>query len=75
LLGVCYERGQGIPADLKTAFRWYVRAARRGYQDAALSLARFYENGQGQTASAVNPSIDACTPLNTRRNLYRIPIR
>jgi TPR repeat protein len=33
--------------DFKEAFRWYLKAARRGHAYAAHNLARLYETGRG----------------------------
>lgn len=49
-VGICYERGEGVTADPKSAFQWYLRAAKqnsphRAY--AAEALGHLYETGQG----------------------------
>jgi len=46
-VGICYERGAGVPTDAKEACKWYLRAAKRGYPYAADALARCYETGFG----------------------------
>lgn len=39
-LGVCYERGIGVHADISQARQWYQRAFRQGHPHALLALAR-----------------------------------
>ena len=34
-------------SDPKQAFRWYLRAAKKGHDDAAYNLGYFYETGRG----------------------------
>lgn len=44
-LACCYHKGQGVPhTDLKKAFELYLEAANRGYHNAQLLVARFYED-------------------------------
>lgn len=47
-LGVIYDNGKGkITKDKKKAFRYYLDAARLGFQDAKEQVAYMYENGIG----------------------------
>lgn len=39
-LGVCYEKGEGVPQDLKKAMRWYRKAAQQGEEPAIKALQR-----------------------------------
>jgi hypothetical protein len=41
-LGLCYERGEGVPQDMTEAVRLYRLAADRGSKDALLSLGLFH---------------------------------
>lgn len=46
-LACCYHKGQGIKEpNLKLAFELYLKSAERGYHNAQLLVARFYENGE-----------------------------
>lgn len=46
-VGYLRERGQGLPADLAAAARWYRLSAEGGLAQAQVGLARLYEAGQG----------------------------
>lgn len=46
-LGVCYERGEGVDRDEKTAFVWYGLSAAAGYETARLNLGDCYRYGRG----------------------------
>jgi len=46
-LGVCYEYGLGVAADLKSSAEFYTKAAKHGNYSAQFSLAIFYEQGLG----------------------------
>jgi hypothetical protein len=46
-LGVCLSRGEGVSANPREAFKWYLRAAKQGHDDAAYNVGLFYEKGSG----------------------------
>ena len=46
-LGVLYERGDGVPQDIKQAVRWYRLAAEQGDAIAQFNLGIMYDNGRG----------------------------
>lgn len=46
-LGVCCEKGQGVPQDEAAAAVWYGLAARGGYDVAWLNLGDCYRHGRG----------------------------
>ena len=46
-LGVCYDNGYGVAADLTTAMRWWEKAAVNGHEVAAYNLAFSYRTGNG----------------------------
>lgn len=46
-LGVAYDLGQGVRANLKEAATWYRKAAEQGRANAQNSLGSMYQNGQG----------------------------
>jgi TPR repeat protein len=46
-IGAVYEKGEGVPQDLKTAARWYARAADRGVPAAEFRLGLLFDTGQG----------------------------
>ena len=48
-LGICYERGNGVAADLKAAVRWYRQSAEQGNAIAQGNLGLCYELGKGMT--------------------------
>jgi hypothetical protein len=47
LLGLAYERGEGVKKNEKLAAKWYEAAADHGYTPAESSLAKLYERGAG----------------------------
>ena len=47
LIGVMYEYGHGVEANIKEAIRWYREAARQGLPDAQNSLGFLYLLGLG----------------------------
>ncbi len=49
LVGVKYTEGDGIPADLAEAAKWYQKAAVQGLAPAQYRLASLYEKGRGVT--------------------------
>lgn len=50
-VGWCYENGYGVEkVDLTKALKYYLQAASRGWLDAQLALAKFYEQGLGVKA-------------------------
>ena len=46
-LGVMYDEGAGVEADLASAAEWYRKAARHGFKDAQTNLGIMYLQGQG----------------------------
>ncbi|MDR0522661.1 MAG: SEL1-like repeat protein [Planctomycetaceae bacterium] len=51
ILGVVYQHGQGIPADMQTALRWFLQSAEQGYADAQCRLGIIYMNGEDDVES------------------------
>ncbi len=49
LVGVKYTEGDGVPADLAEAAKWYQKAADQGLAPAQYRLASLYEKGRGVT--------------------------
>ncbi len=47
LVGLLYERGQGLPQDYTQAAQWYGKAAKQGLAKAQLSLGNLYDKGLG----------------------------
>lgn len=47
MLGVMFEKGQGVKADFAEAANWYLMAADKGNASAQYRLWRLYERGQG----------------------------
>ncbi|WP_209011764.1 peptidoglycan-binding protein [Roseibium aggregatum] len=47
LVGVKYTEGDGVPADLAEAAKWYQKAADQGLAPAQYRLASLYEKGRG----------------------------
>ena len=47
ILGVMYEKGEGVPQDYKTAMKWYTLAAKQGFPEAQFNLGLMYKKGQG----------------------------
>ncbi|XP_052470967.1 death ligand signal enhancer [Carassius gibelio] len=50
-LGVCYEKGRGVQADLSKAVHHYRRAAVAGHRQAQYRCAKLLLNGRGQQSS------------------------
>lgn len=46
-LGICYNKGQGVPQDYEKAVYWYTKAAEQGYAVAQNDLGVRYAKGQG----------------------------
>ena len=46
-LGVCYEKGYGVPQDYNKAVEWYRKAAEQGHAIAQCSLGYCYDEGYG----------------------------
>ena len=46
-LGVLYENGKGVPADMNEALKWYRLAAEQGYAGAQNNLGLIYATGKG----------------------------
>ena len=46
-LGVCYDKGQGVPQDYAEAARWYRMSAEQGDAKAQFNLGFCYYEGQG----------------------------
>ena len=40
-----------MPVNVERAFYWFLRAAKRGHDDAAHNVADFYDRGRGVKAS------------------------
>ena len=54
-IGLFYENGRGgLARDLKTALKWYVRAAERHNPDAMYRLGMAYKSGEGDLAIDFN---------------------
>jgi TPR repeat protein len=53
LLGVMYEKGEGVPVNLAQAAQWYRRAADQQYATAQNNLGWMYATGRGVTRSDV----------------------
>ncbi|NDA68758.1 MAG: sel1 repeat family protein, partial [Verrucomicrobia bacterium] len=47
MLGTLYDQGEGVPADLREAVKWYELAAAQGLPDAQYNLAICYSKGEG----------------------------
>lgn len=47
IVGRLYEKGNGVSLDLKTAFKWYKRAADKGHASSARRVAAAYYWGLG----------------------------
>ncbi len=45
MVGIMLEQGQGAEPDARSAFDWYMRAARQGIADAYFALADMYAKG------------------------------
>ncbi|MGN1037978.1 MAG: tetratricopeptide repeat protein [Mailhella sp.] len=46
-LGACYELGEGVSQDRKTAVEWYAKAARQKWAGGLVRLGRCYARGEG----------------------------
>lgn len=46
-LGLCYDRGEGLPRDYREAVKWYRKAAENGIVEAQFNLGICCENGNG----------------------------
>ncbi len=53
LLGLSYQKGWGLPKDLKKAAIWYRKASLKGFKKAMLNLALIYEKGLGVPKSGI----------------------
>ncbi len=53
-LGICYEKGHGVPKDESTAVIWYRLAAEGGYDTAWMNLGDCYLYGRGVEQSDEN---------------------
>ena len=49
-MGRCYDKGNGVKEDNKTAFMWYSKSADQGYAKAQFQLAKCYMKGKGVAA-------------------------
>lgn len=47
MIGVIYEKGQGVSLDYAEAAQWYRKAADKGNSAAQYRLGRLFERGQG----------------------------
>lgn len=52
-LGLMYEEGKGVRADLVQARQWYERAAQVGYGESQFRLGRIHADGRGLPADGV----------------------
>jgi TPR repeat protein len=52
-LGLCYNKGIGVPKDEAEAVKWYSKAAEQGDAAAQYNLAICYANGTGTPKKAV----------------------
>lgn len=50
-IGEMFEKGSGVPIDLKRAFVWFERAAKQKHQKARFKLAYMYYRGEGTTSN------------------------
>ncbi|MEE6478585.1 hypothetical protein FKM82_011885 [Ascaphus truei] len=65
-LGVCYERGFGVPANRREALRHYERAARAGHGLAQRRLLEMHqEQAEGQSSLSVSLRTAASSPCLT----------
>lgn len=51
-LGECFYWGNGVPADMRIAFKWYLEAAKSGNEDAYYKVACCYCSGDGVDADS-----------------------
>jgi TPR repeat protein len=63
-LGVLFLRGEGVPADLAIARRWFENAAAQGHAEARLNLAKIYDEGLGVPRDAAQAYIHAMRAAN-----------
>ncbi len=49
-VGRCYDKGNGVEEDNKTAFIWYEKAAKQEHAKSQYQLARYYLKGKGGVA-------------------------
>lgn len=61
MLGLVYENGHGIKADLKLAAKWYSKAAESGHPGAQAKLAKLYLYGKD-----VPKSVEKALDLNRK---------
>ena len=47
ILGIMYEKGEGVTENHKEAIKWYQLAAEKGDADAQYKLGLMYSNGEG----------------------------
>ena len=47
LIGMMFEKGNGVQQDYAEAVKWYRKAANEGDADARFSLGDMYESGRG----------------------------
>src|SRR5215475_11819296 len=52
-LGVLYENGKGVPADINQAMKWYRAAAGQGYAGAQNNLGLIYALAKGVPADPI----------------------
>ena len=77
-LGYMYENGEGIPKNIKEAFKWYKKAAEGGHVDAMYALADAYSSGIGLEKDDTQyfawikklADIGEIIPMNILGNLY-----
>ena len=53
-LGVCYDRGLGVPKNDLLAVEWYTKSARQGTESAQYQLGSCYRLGKGVKPNLVN---------------------
>ena len=46
-LGRLYDMGAGVDQDYKKAMEWYLKAAKKGMQNAMDAIGKLYEDGKG----------------------------
>lgn len=52
MIGIVYEKGQGVSVDHAEAAGWYRKAAEKGHAAAQYRLGRYYERGLGLEQSS-----------------------
>ena len=50
-IGEMYEKGSGVPANMKSAFTWFELAAQQNHQKAQYKIAYMYYRGEGVDAN------------------------